>query len=261
MVLKLGDRMKTYEREYEMYIPYDKYIIIRIDGHKFSKFTRGMIKPFCDTLSKAMEETTKGLCKEFNAISGYTQSDEITLILPPKYQTVDCEIQNNQIYRGRIQKLASLSAAKATQEFNKHFKDLIQPEITLEIYKSKLDITWFDSRVFGVDTQEEAYNCLMWRARDNEKNSRSIFARAYCSHKQLHRKTSVEQTEYCKEKTGHDWNNIDPRYKYGILVRKEKYLRRMNNNEEVVRTRFVSLFVQLTSFSKENMDIVFSNRN
>jgi hypothetical protein len=35
---------------------------------------------------KAMLLTTRDLVKEFNAATGYTQSDEITLVYPPQYE-------------------------------------------------------------------------------------------------------------------------------------------------------------------------------
>ena len=42
----LGGRLKGYEADAESKIPYDQYVIVRIDGHKFSKYTKGFTKPF-----------------------------------------------------------------------------------------------------------------------------------------------------------------------------------------------------------------------
>ncbi|KAJ7928847.1 hypothetical protein B0H13DRAFT_2228821 [Mycena leptocephala] len=42
----LGERMKRYEAVTDQYLPDDQPAIIRIDGHGFSKFTRGFEKPF-----------------------------------------------------------------------------------------------------------------------------------------------------------------------------------------------------------------------
>ena len=78
----LGNSLKGYEKEFETHIPYDNHIIIRLDGHGFSKFTKGFKKPFDEILHRAMVETTKDLVKEFQAVSGYTQSDEITFTWP-----------------------------------------------------------------------------------------------------------------------------------------------------------------------------------
>lgn len=79
----LGVRMKTF---YEQ-IPKTKLmrrcpVAIRIDGKAFHTFTRGFQKPFDEVLIKSMQGTMKYLCENIQGcVLGYTQSDEITLIL------------------------------------------------------------------------------------------------------------------------------------------------------------------------------------
>lgn len=82
---ELGNRLKSREKFYENKIPHDEYLIVRLDGKKFRKFTKGFEKPFDKILSKTMEETTRSLVEEYNPTIGYTQSDEITLIFKPNY--------------------------------------------------------------------------------------------------------------------------------------------------------------------------------
>lgn len=80
---ELGCRMKEF---YET-IPKTKLmrrtpVAIRIDGKAFHTFTRGFAKPFDDILIKSMQETMQYLCEHIQGcVLGYTQSDEITLIL------------------------------------------------------------------------------------------------------------------------------------------------------------------------------------
>ena len=80
---ELGTRMKEF---YEN-IPKTKLmrrtpVAIRIDGKAFHTFTRGFNKPFDDVLISAMQDTMKYLCENIQGcVLGYTQSDEITLIL------------------------------------------------------------------------------------------------------------------------------------------------------------------------------------
>jgi tRNA(His) guanylyltransferase len=64
--------MKGYELSCRSYIDPTKPAIMRIDGHGFSKFTRGLKKPFEDWLHEAMVYTTSELMNEFNANIGYT---------------------------------------------------------------------------------------------------------------------------------------------------------------------------------------------
>ena len=59
----LGDRMKTYENQFRLYLDPKEPMIIRIDGRAFHTFTRGFNRPFDDVFAKAMTETMKYLCK------------------------------------------------------------------------------------------------------------------------------------------------------------------------------------------------------
>lgn len=286
----LGGRLKGYEASYESTIEPEKHIIIRIDGHKFSKYTKGFKKPFDGILSKAMELTTIDLVDEYKAVTGYTQSDEITLILP---SLKDVTIDNRKSYKhkihkrirddwehtfgGRVQKMVSLIAGFTTMRFNKHLADEIEKQTMSEqehwsnsfrptpeedefrkqmsTYYSKVGNAYFDCRVYGVPDEDEAFNSILWRVRDAEKNSRSMFAQTYCSHKELQKKTGVEQVEYCKDKTGKDWHKVEDRYKYGVLVKKETYMKD-GRDGPVQRTRLVSFSDKLTSYSEESVDLI-----
>lgn len=282
----LGDRLKSYEAEFETEIGIDKHIIVRIDGHKFSKYTKGFNRPFDEILSRAMEETTKELVKEFQAVVGYTQSDEITLVLSNKISNKpfkEPKQDTEHHYNGRVQKLASLTAGFATMAFNRAlldvsidlFVDAYDPDKSTQdedAYLSNLSAkhakAWFDARVYAVDSDIEAFNSVLWRIRDAEKNSRSMFAQAYCKHKDLQKMTGKEQVQFCKETTGNDYDLVDDRYKYGILVKKEKYIKaqgwddfevnpRFQRNDAVERTRLVS-FSEKLNFSDKNVDMIMA---
>ena len=79
----LGERMKeNYENRAKTYLVRRMPVIIRLDGKAFHTFTRGLKKPYDEIFHKAMNETTKYLCENIQGcVLGYTQSDEITLIL------------------------------------------------------------------------------------------------------------------------------------------------------------------------------------
>lgn len=78
----LGDWCKWLEKNFspEQMIP-TLPVIIRFDGNNFHNWTKGLNRPFDAGLTNLMIETTKFLVQETNAVVGYTQSDEITLIL------------------------------------------------------------------------------------------------------------------------------------------------------------------------------------
>lgn len=82
----LGDRIKEYERGYELRVRYNDFLIVRLDGHKFSNLTRNFTKPFDKRFSDAMDSVTQKLFKRYQVKFAYTQSDEITLVFPPQYE-------------------------------------------------------------------------------------------------------------------------------------------------------------------------------
>lgn len=290
--LSLASRNKEYEASNELVIPYNETIIVRVDGHRFSKFTKKLKKPFDTIFSNAMKKTTEDLMKTFGAVTGYTQSDEITLVILPCYKEVTkmdgFYIDNNQIYKGRTQKLASLISSTATASFNKaffeefeallektrkkhedNFRETPEEEADykyVSIIRSKLFIATFDTRVFGVPTLEEAFNSVMWRVRDCIKNSISVFAQTYCSSKKsLLNKNGPEQIKFCLETTGKDWKDLEDKYKYGILIKKQaveidipkEYLKYQKGNEtKAIRNEFVSYSIPLTNFSEDNVKLI-----
>jgi len=236
-VSKIEDRMKTYEKQFESIVPSHEHIIVRIDGHKFSKFTKGFKKPFDWVFLEAMDATMLDLVEKFQAYVGYTQSDEITLLLPSLILTEEKETHQH-IFNGRVQKIASLVSAYTTMRFNTHFSyniatmkeqimgDPYQGDMELYFqYLKKEGEAWFDARVFGVPSNEEAFNVFLWRNRDCVRNSKAMFAQAYCSHKELKNKNVEDQIGYCKYKTGADWHDIPSRYKFGLFVKKTQYIK------------------------------------
>ena len=79
----LGKRMKEfYENRSKTQLIRRTPVAIRIDGKAFHTFTRGFQKPFDKILMKSMQKTMRYLCENIQGcVFGYTQSDEITLIL------------------------------------------------------------------------------------------------------------------------------------------------------------------------------------
>ena len=85
----LGKRMKEYEDANKTYLTRRTPVMIRLDGNAFHTFTRGFVRPFDDILVEAMQRTMKYLCENISGcVLGYTQSDEITLLL------IDYRIKN-----------------------------------------------------------------------------------------------------------------------------------------------------------------------
>ena len=106
----LGDRMKKYEGITRDHLVPRMPVIIRLDGKAFHSFTRGFAKPFDQIMMKSMQETMKLLCENIQGcVLGYTQSDEISLVLVDYQNLNSCSWFDNN-----IQKIASVSASMAT---------------------------------------------------------------------------------------------------------------------------------------------------
>ena len=116
----LGTRMKTFYEQVPKFNLYRRTpVAIRLDGRAFHTFTRDFQEPYDEVFSNAMIKTMDYLCRSIQGcVFGYTQSDEITLILID-YQTFETEA----FFNYEVQKLCSISASMATMAFNKFFEE------------------------------------------------------------------------------------------------------------------------------------------
>ena len=249
----LGVRMKTF---YEQ-IPKTKLmrrtpVAIRIDGKAFHTFTRGFNKPFDEVLMQSMQQTMKYLCENIQGcVLGYTQSDEITLIL------VDYKKLNSSAWFDyEVQKMCSIAASMATMAFNKSFKrnynlwknktfptsylDYLNAPIThdditlLDTYSKAMNNgAMFDARVFNIP-KEEVTNLLYWRQMDAIRNSIQMVGQANFSHKQLHGSSCNEIQDMLMVQNGINWNDFPVNQKRGSCCIKEVY-----EHEGVQRTHWV----------------------
>ena len=207
----LGDRMKAYERREagRRLLPLVP-LCVRLDGKRFSRWTHGLARPYDPRLSRLMIDTTRRLVDETAAVIGYTQSDEISLVLfsdDPKRQL---------FLDGRVQKLVSVLASIATATFNQLAHDAL-PE-----RRGRPAI--FDARAWSVPTKAEAVNVLLWRERDATKNSLSMAAREHYPHEQLLNRKGAELHELLHEK-GVNWNDYPAFFKRGTFVQRRRVLR------------------------------------
>ena len=200
----LGKRMKTF---YEQ-VPKTKLmrrcpVAVRIDGKSFHTFTKNFQKPFDEVLIKTMQDTMKYLCENIQGCAfGYTQSDEITLIL------IDYKkLTSSAWFDYEVQKICSIAASMSTMAFNKYFlknyldhianyNDTYHPNFEDEKDREKWKKivsaytnasekgAMFDARCFNIP-KEEVANLLYWRQLDASRNSIQMVGQANFSHKEL----------------------------------------------------------------------------
>jgi tRNA(His) guanylyltransferase len=204
----LGDECKWFESNFsvENLIP-TLPVIIRLDGNNFHNYTKGLQRPFDEQLSELMIETTKELVKETGAVIGYTQSDEITLIL----HNPD---PSKQFYQGGKKfKILSKLTGFAVNFFNIK---------RLELLPNHNKIANFDCRVYQVPNLYYAYKQLLWRELDATKNSISVLAHSNFSHKSLQNLHRNQLMDKLMLEKNINWNDLETKYKRGSYVKKVK---------------------------------------
>ena len=233
----LGTRMKTfYEAIPKARLMRRTPVAIRIDGKAFHTFTRGFVKPFDKVLGNAMVRTMEYLCKNIQGcVFGYTQSDEITLLLID-YQTFETAAW----FDYEVQKMCSISASMATMAFNKYFKEEMiswwetaydgvkwdSPEWEkidklLETYANAYNKgAMFDARCFNIP-KEEACNLVYWRQLDATRNSIQMVGQANFSHNELQCLSCNMIQDKLFAERGINWSEFETRWKRGVAWTKE----------------------------------------
>lgn len=224
----LGDRMKgNYENRSKTYLVRRMPVIIRLDGKAFHTFTRGFNKPFDEVMMQTMQQTTLKLCQEIQGcVFGYTQSDEITLVL------VDYnDINTDAWFDYSVQKMCSVASSMCTLYFNKIFAEMVDvfianSDVTPEeeklerVYNKAIEKgAMFDARVFNIPV-EEVTNCVLWRQQDATRNSISSLAQSKFSHKELQGKSSSQMQDMLMEEFNINWNDLTIPQKRGTAVYK-----------------------------------------
>lgn len=208
----MGDRMKAYERiETEQRFKPNQFLHVRLDGRGFSKFTKGLQRPFDTRLSQLMIDTTVHLVGAYRATIGYTQSDEISLLISNSYET-PCD------FDGKKQKLLSSLAASCTSFFVKGLAKAIPEKFELEnVFPT------FDCRIFECPSDLEASNSLLWREFDARKNSISMLAQHHFKHSELQGKRGDEMIDMLKTMKNVIWEDQPQFFTHGTYVKRVPY--------------------------------------
>lgn len=214
----LGDSMKMFENvESERRAVKGRPLCARLDGRSFHTFTANLQRPFDIRLTNLMVATTKFLVEETQALLGYTQSDEISLAW---YLPEGSESQ--YLFDGRYQKLASILSAYATGYFVHNLAEML-PEKAGQI-------PLFDCRVWQVPTLEDAYDVFYWRESDAIKNSITMAASAYFSHKSLHGVNGQTKKEMLRS-VGVEYASLPAFFRRGTYVQRVRTNRPLTQNE------------------------------
>jgi tRNA(His) 5'-end guanylyltransferase len=227
---------ENYENRSKTYLTRRTPVIIRLDGKAFHTFTRGMKKPYDEIIHNTMNSTMKYLCENIQGCKlGYTQSDEITLLLTD-YDT----LTTNAWFDYNVQKICSVSASMATMKFNQVFVnevykfchsmntddngDLNRDEFNLWSTYRKASETgaMFDARCFNIP-ESEVTNCFIWRQQDATRNAIQMLGQCNFSHRELQNKSCNDIQDMLMLQKGINFNDMPTEFKRGVCCVKEEY--------------------------------------
>ena len=210
----LGDRMKRYEAASDVLLPRRMPIIIRADGQAFHTYTRGFNRPFDERVIGAMQyastKTAESMCGFKLA---FIQSDEASFLL-----TDYDDIATQAWFDNSLLKLCTITASWMTVHFNQYMRENL-PEKTSAERKLKTKIATFDARAFAMPEADVA-NYFLWRAKDWERNSVSMYCRSFFSAKEMHGKGRADQHELLHT-VGKNWTkDLSPQIRNGTWLYK-----------------------------------------
>ncbi|KAJ9456433.1 hypothetical protein DIPPA_21337 [Diplonema papillatum] len=169
---ELGDFLKAKEAEPRRAADGSQWMTMRLDGNGFSKYTKylkrkGVIEAgYAPAFGEAMQAACKAVMEKFAGWVAYTQSDEMSVVIPPA--SVVRGQQMPHPFNGRTQKVGSLAASYCSAVFNHHI---------MTMWNAKRDDPFpleacaiFDCRMAAYDTGIEACSLLWWRAYDSGIN-------------------------------------------------------------------------------------------
>jgi tRNA(His) 5'-end guanylyltransferase len=202
---------ENYEKRAQSFLTRRTPAIIRVDGKAFHTFTKKFEKPFSEHLSNLMVKTAIQMCQEIQgAKCAYTQSDEISILL-----TDYDDFQTQAWFDYNVQKMTSVAASISTAAFNRRLmSDWLLHKLEMDSFAQ------FDARVFNIP-KEEVLNYFRWRYQDWIRNSVTMLAGKYYSHKQLHKKNQADMHEMIYQ-AGDNWTNLEDKWKNGVWITKVK---------------------------------------
>jgi tRNA(His) guanylyltransferase len=199
---KLGDRLKPFEKETELYLDARSPIIARLDGRAFHTWTQGCcVRPFDTRLHTAMVATMRDLARHVGARYAYTESDEISLVML-------CTGRSQPMFSARVQKMASLFAALASVRFVHHVK-----AAGIDATRDAL----FDCRVYNVPSRAVAKDVVFWRETDAINNSVVGFAQSHFTKDELHCVPQRDMRQMLSDK-GVPWGALPVAQKFGTGI-------------------------------------------
>lgn len=147
---ELDAQMRVFETHHDQCVLPGVHMVARLDGRSFTRLTKEVHQfeaPFDVRFRDLMLDVAEGLMAEFGAIYGYTQSDEISLLLP-----LNCDLFNR-----KLRKLNSVLAGYASARFSLGLGAM----------------ACFDCRICELPSARLVVDYFRWRNEDAHRNALS----------------------------------------------------------------------------------------
>jgi len=146
---ELDRKMRVFETNSDQWVLPSVYMVARIDGRSFTRLTKeqhAFEAPYDARMRDYMIGTTRHLMQcGFRMVYGYTQSDEISMLLH----------QGDNTFQRKLRKLNSVLAGEASAAFSLLLGDLGA----------------FDCRICELPTRELVVDYFRWRMEDAARNA------------------------------------------------------------------------------------------
>jgi tRNA(His) guanylyltransferase len=146
---ELDAKMRVFETTNDLYVLPGIYMVARVDGRSFTRLTKETCKfeaPFDPIFRDHMVATLQHLMQSgFNVVYGYTESDEISLLLHPAEITFD----------RKLRKLNSVLAGEASAKLSTLLGT----------------VAAFDCRISQLPNIELVVDYFRWRNEDAHRNA------------------------------------------------------------------------------------------
>jgi tRNA(His) guanylyltransferase len=134
-------RMRAGECFHSLRVPPGAFAILRVDGRSFSKLTeRRAQKPFDAAFHAHMVAAASGLLETLQGLYAYTESDEISVLLP----------RSSDLFDRELEKLVSIASARAAATISLALGEVVE----------------LDGRVWVGARDEDVVDYFLWRQAD-----------------------------------------------------------------------------------------------
>jgi tRNA(His) guanylyltransferase len=212
---ELDGKMRIFETAHDQCVLPGLWMVARLDGRNFTRLTKELQNfevPFDERFRDLMVHTTEHLMNcGFRVVYGFTESDEISLLLDYR----------DQSFGRKTRKLNSVLAGEASAKFS-----LLMGELAC-----------FDCRISELPTVENVVDYFRWRSEDAHRNAlnahcywrlRQEGESANAANDQLLRLSTSEKNELLFQR-GTNFNDLPRWQKRGVGLVWERYVKEATN--------------------------------